>query len=381
MKLMLRCLLCCMIGLVPLGLFSQQNNLENAEWIRNNALSPEKYIIEKFLHYDIILLGENHLVKENLLFVQDLIPKLYQNGVYNIGMEFGASESQKELDELVNAAEYIEEKAREIMFTYNVAWGFQEYIDIYKAAWKLNRSLPPDARKFRILNLSYVFNWEKFNGERTVESMKLVFNKGTADKYRAEIIEKEIIDKKEKILALVGTPHAYTRYGSPYFKFNGDNFCDYDFGWLGNRLYNRHPIKVFNVILHQAFTQKENNNYFLISPAGGAIELLMKENANKPAGFDLLGTPIGELKDSSINSLCYENFTLGQYFDGYVFLKPLSELNGCSVIDDFVNEKNFEHALKNFPDPDWHEKITTIGDMKRFIRSNAERISLQYQKL
>ncbi|MHC1776013.1 MAG: ChaN family lipoprotein [Lentimicrobium sp.] len=369
------------LGLIPAILSAQQVNEEAAEWMKNHALSPDKYIIEKFQTHDVVLLGEHHVVKENLLFVQDLIPKLYQNGVYNLGMEFGASEFQKELDELINAAEYDEEKAKAIMFAYNVAWGFREYLDVYKSAWKLNRSLPYGTEKFRVLNLSYVFDWEKFSGERTPESMKMVFNKGTADKYRAEIIEQEIIAKNEKILVLVGTPHAYTRYGSPYFKYNGDNFCEYDFDWLGNRLYKKYPEKVFNIILHQAFTQKENNNYFLISPSGGAIELLMKENAGKPAGFDLTGTPVGKLPDNSINSMCYENFTLEQYFDGYIFLQPLRELEGCTVIDDFVNERNFEYALKNFPDPDWHEKITTLDALKRFIKSNSERISIQYQAL
>ncbi len=381
MKMKIKHLLLFVVGFVPAILSAQQIHDEALDWLRNKALSPDKYIIEKFHNHDVVLLGESHIVKENLLFVQDMIPLLYQNGIYNLGMEFGASEFQKELDDLVNSAEYNEEKARAIMFAYNVAWGFREYLDVYKAAWKLNHSVPAGARKFRILNLSYVFDWEKFNGERTPESMKLVFNKGTADKYRAEIIEKEIITKNEKILVLVGTPHAYTRYGSPYFKYNGDNFCDYDFDWLGNRLYKKYPEKVFNIILHQAFTQKENNNYFLVSPCEGAIERLMKENANKPAGFDLINTPVGKLPDNSMNSMCYEKFTLEQYFDGYIFLEPLRELEGCTVIDDFVNERNFEYALKNFPDPDWHEKITTLDDLKRFIKSNSERISIQYQGL
>jgi hypothetical protein len=381
MKLKFKHFLFHVFGLIPISMFSQQPNIEAVDWIRNNAMSPDKYIIEKFRNHDIVLLGETHIVKENLLFVQDLIPKLYQNGVFNLGMEFGASEFQKELDELVNAKEYDEGKAKAIMFAYNVAWGYREYLDVYRAAWKLNRSLPAGARRFRILNLSYVFDWGKFNGLRTPESMKLVFHKGTADKYRAEIIVKEIMNKDEKILVLVGTPHAYTRYGSPYFKYNGDNFCDYDFDWLGNRLYKKYPEKVFNIILHQAFTQKENNTYYLISPAGGAIERLMGENANKPAGFDLINTPAGKLPDNSTNSMCYENFTLEQFFDGYIFLEPLRALEGCTVMEDFVNEQNFEYALKNFPDPDWHDKIVTLDDMKQFIKSNADRIPIQYEKL
>jgi hypothetical protein len=369
-------------GIIPLALFSQETiNSESAEWIKNKGVSPDTYIIGKFRNYDVIFLGENHLVKENLVFVASLIPNLYQNGIYYIGMEFGASEVQQQLDELITAPEYNEAKARELMFTYNVAWGYQEYIDVYKAAWKFNKSLPEGARKFKILNLSYVFHWESFTGERTTESMKKVFNKGTVDQFRAEIIENEIIEKHGKILALVGTPHAYTRYGSPYFKFNGDNFCEFDRDWLGNRLYKKYPGKVFNIILHQAFTQKENGKYFLVSPANGAIELIMAKNGQKPVGFDLIDSPIGKFPDKSMNSLCYENFTLEQLFDGYIFLKPLHALEGCTVIDDFVNEQNFEYASTHFPDPDWHEKIKTLDDMKKFIQNNSDQVSIQYKNL
>jgi hypothetical protein len=296
-------------------------------------------------------------------------------------MEFGASEVQGKLDSLVNAETYSESLAREIMYTYNVTWGYQEYVDVYKAAWKLNRSLPKGSKKFRILNLSYVFNWDEFTGQRTIESMRAVFKKGTVDKYRAERIEDEVLRKGEKIVALVGTPHAYTKYGSPYFKYNGDDFCDYDHDWLGSRLYRKYPGRVFNILLHQAFTMQESGSYLLISPAQGAIERLMKVNGNKPAGFDLAGAPIGNLPDSSIHSMCYRNFTLGQLFDGYVFLEPLNQLEGCTVIDGFVNEGNIEHTLLFFPDPDWHKPVKSLEDVQRFIEDNARQISLDYKNL
>lgn len=338
-------------------------------YIRAKALKPAAYVVEKFQTHDVVFLGETHAIRENLLFVQSILPTLYKNGVYNLGMEFGAFEVQDKLNALIAAEEYDEAQAKEIMYAYNVTWAFQEYIDVYKAAWKLNRTLPKGAKKFRVLNLSYVFRWDQFDGRRTQESMRAVFNQGTADQFRAKIIEREVLDQGEKILALVGTPHAYTKYGSPYFKYNGDNFCDFDRDWLGNRLYKKYPERVFNILLHQAFTQKIGDAYVSVSPANGAIERLMAANDNQPAGFDLLHSPVGALPDNSLNAVCYHNFTLGQYFDGYIFLKPFHALEGCTVVKDFVNAGNIEHTLKNFPDPDWHEKVTNIEDVYRFIES------------
>jgi len=370
-----------LILMFHLSLTAQEVTPDMIDYIRKSAPDPQTYVIEKFRNYDVVFLGEHHMVKENLLFVQSMVPELYKNGIYNIGMEFGASEVQDKLDALVTSETYNEQLAREIMFTYNVTWGFQEYLDVYKAAWQLNRSLPEKARKFRIISLSYIFHWEKFTGTRNPESMSQVFPMGTVDKFRAEVIEKEVILKNEKILALVGTPHAYSRYGSAYYKYNGDNFYDFDHDWLGNRLFRKYPGKVFSIILHQAFNMKEGDRYFAVSPCEGAIEKLMALNDNKPAGFDLLRSPAGMLPDRSLNAMGYTGFTLEQLFDGYIFLEPLNKLEGCTVISDFVNETNIDRALKNFPDPDWHEKVNTLEDVRKFMFNNSDGIAGQYSKL
>jgi hypothetical protein len=70
------------------------------------------------------------------------------------------------------------------------------------------------------------------------------------------------------------------------------------------------------------------------------------------AGFDIRGTPFGQLRDSiSIYCRGYTNFTLAQFCDGYIFEKPLSEYEGVTPIPDFVNEKNLEQARAQSPNP------------------------------
>jgi hypothetical protein len=81
---------------IPLCLFSQTDVIDKSiQYLSNNKMSPQEYIASKFAAKDIILLSEEHRVKENLELVKSLIPILYKNGVYAIGMEFGASENQK----------------------------------------------------------------------------------------------------------------------------------------------------------------------------------------------------------------------------------------------------------------------------------------------
>src|SRR4249919_3417324 len=67
------------------------------DYLQKNGKAPDDYVIEKLKDHDVILLGESHALKDNLVFVGALIPKLYKAGVYNIGMEFGASEDQSRL--------------------------------------------------------------------------------------------------------------------------------------------------------------------------------------------------------------------------------------------------------------------------------------------
>ncbi len=356
-------------------LYAQENFEKLAGIIKTKSVSPEEYVIQKFKNNDVVLLGERHIVKQNLVFVQHLIPLLYKAGVHTIGMEFGAYENQQRMDSLTTAAGFSDKLAEKMMFDYNVTWAYREYVAVARAAWAFNQTLPKSAKPFRILNLSYIFDWEKFTGRRDGETMRAVFSKGTVDQFRADVIEHEVLAKKGKILALVGTPHAYTRYGSPYFLFNGDNFCGFDRQWLGNRLYENHPGKVFNILLHQSFIKKTGETYQSISPLDGLIEKLMQANSNKPAGFDLINSDIGRLEDTSINATCYPNFTIGQLFDGYIFLKPLNELEGCTVIEGFVNESNITHALKQFPDPDWHPRITSLQEMIGFINENSQRVT------
>jgi hypothetical protein len=86
----------------------------------------------------------------------------------------------------------------------------------------------------------------------------------------------------------------------------------------------------------------------LASPLNGKLEKLMKAIGNKPAGFDLINTPVDKLPDHSLYSEGHENFRLGQLFDAYIFLKPLKELKACTPIPGFINEKNLKILLISF---------------------------------
>lgn len=351
------------------------------DYLHTSGKEPSEYITEKFSHHDVVFLGEDHAIRENLVFVASLIPKLYAIGVRNIGMEFGASEDQIRLDSLVSADRYDEQTARDIMFDYNVGWAYREYTDLYREVWKFNTHLSPGSKFFRICNMSYRFDWRSFDGHRTRATMEKIFMKGPIDMYRTGILEKEILEKGEKILVLTGTPHAFTKYKSP--GFGGESKDAYQEADLGNRLYKKYPERTFSVILHQPFWCQDIKKPGILSPANGAIEQIMNMLDDKPLGFDLGATPPGMLPDTSSYASGYNDFHIGQLFDGYIFLKPIDKLSGCTIDTLFFKGKTWENVQRQIPDPDWHKSPQSFSEywvqIKNYVDMHA-RYNLSGQK-
>lgn len=359
--------------LLPACLFSQTDAIDRSiQYLSANKMSPQEYIVSKFATKDIVLLSEEHRIKENLELVKSLIPFLYKKGVYTIGMEFGASENQNTLDSLILAPEYNEDLARKLMFNYNSGWVFKEYTDLYKAAWSFNKTVPKSAKKFRILNLSYRYNWYSFSGSRTPEKMKKVFYNGNTEVYRFGIVEKEIMAKGVKVLILTGDIHAFTKYKFPVYDFLGEDFVRLENGYFGNLLYAKYPQKVYSILLHKPFMNLPDAKPELVSPANGAIEIIMQKLNYEPVGFDLTNTPLGKLRDDSYYSLGYKNFALEDFYDGYVFLKPIKKLLGCEIDTAFLTEKNWEQAKKNVADPDWRPIPKSLEEYWKQILEYAD---------
>ncbi len=324
----------------------QQIIQESVAYLKEHGKTPEEYILQLSKTYDSILLAEDHRIKQNLLFAQNLIPLLYSAGVYNFGMEFGASEDQEALDQLVTSDYYDEDMARKLMFHYNAGWALQEYMDLYKKAWELNQTFPKDSKKFRIVNLSYQYDWTEFNGRKSSENYAKIFKKGDTESYRANLLEREIMNKNEKIVILTGTIHAFTKYNYPIFDFLSPNFCRYEERFMGNLLYKKYPQKVCTILLHQVFYNKNDREFKHIAPANGMIEHIMNEMDYLPIGFDLHGTPLGKLKDESDHSTGYPNFQLEQLADGYIFLKPFHQLEGCTIDYEFLKDHDWNDVHK-----------------------------------
>lgn len=315
-------------------------------------MKPADYLVQQFNRHKIIMLGEEHRIKENIEFVIGLIPVLYSCGVQNLGMEFGCCELQEELDSLLSGHTYDDSKAREMMFTYNAAWPMKAYTDIYYAVWEFNQKLNHESPKFRIVNLSYQYDWTKFQGRRTIKNAEKIYTKGPIEQFRAAVVEREVIKRGGKILILTGTPHAFTRYAYTVYDNLEYGFCRYIRKDFGHLLYERYGDDVMTVLLHQPF--RKDGIEAAASPCRGALEKYFMERGGQAAAIDLNADELGDLMEDSDYSFGYTDFRLKNLADGYIFLKPLSQLHGSALDRRFIEKYPYRKVLEQFPDPDWH---------------------------
>ena len=136
-----------------------------AVWLDTEGQAPERYVVDLFSDHDVVFLGEQHRVKHDILLVRSLISPLYEAGLQVLATEFGRREDQARIDSLLAAPVWDEQQAREIVFLQSVFWGYQEYIDVYRSAWELNRKLPEGAPRFRILGMNDSPDWSLIRTE------------------------------------------------------------------------------------------------------------------------------------------------------------------------------------------------------------------------
>ncbi len=329
---------------------SLSENLQSAlsHYIASEGESPEDYLLEKFEDHNIVILGEYHRVKHDVIFVQGLIPRLYKAGIHNLGIEFGSYELQSEADSIVTAQEYDEEAVRSLVFRYKMYWCYVEYMDLYRAAWELNSSLDPDDPKFRIVGLGYRPNLTVLQDNMSPELWQSVWYRGEPDPFMAAVAIKEFVTPNEKALIYCGRNHSFTKFHQPVYDSKNKKLLGKNPQRLGNLLHDKVGEQSFTLLLHSPWESLASTKFTY--PVGGAIDRVMESLGNTPVGFDTHETPFGDLPGGESGyCLGYPDFTLATICDGYIFLKPIREFEGCTLYADIFNGENFEEAMTNHP--------------------------------
>lgn len=307
-------------------------------YLENNWKSPENYIIDKFDNYDYVFVGEYHRIKHDVELIKDLIPKLYEKGIYNLGFEFGNYQYQHLSDSLLNLTHFDRKLARKILFQSFPSWNYKEYIDIYQAAWEVNHlALAENKNKFRIIMLSADYDPCKEGG---------AWKDVDPDVFMGNVVLDEIVAKNEKALIYSGIHHAFTKYKFPIYDEQIDSLEGYGIR-MGNIVYEKVKDKSFTIYLHAAWPSAEDFDK-TVMPVEGIIDSLMKQYDNKRVGFDVIKSPFGKLTSSnSYYKYGQSNFSLDKFCDGYIYQKELKDYQSMTSEEDFFTENNLQE-LKDF---------------------------------
>jgi len=360
---------------VPLPKVDDSLARELRGYLSANYATPEEYIVGKFRDHDVVFVGEWHRIKHDVELIQTLIPLLYRNGVYTLCMEMARREDQALVDRLLTSKSYDEALAREITFRGFYAWGYQEYVDIYRAAWHLNRSLPAGARPFRVLALGDSPDWsvlKRPEDRDNPEIMTKVWRGGGEDAW-AKVILDEVVAKGEKTLVYSGIHHAFTEYQQPTVDEKAHRFIRFENQRMGNFVFRTIGKRAITIFLHSPWPPVQGYSGPFVYPVDGVIDAVLRtvDSARRRVGFDTHGTPFGSLPAATaVYGYGYDHLTLAQFCDGYVYQKAFSEYAGVTPIRDFINVGNLERAQQQSPNPDLRN--ATAEQLNRYIAADAD---------
>jgi hypothetical protein len=343
-----------------------------ASWLAE-AKSPEDYVLDTFRDHDIVFIGETHYVKQNLDFLQGLIPRLHAAGIYNLGFEFTTHKEQAKVDAILSAPVYDEAAVHDLFLDwYGVNWGFHEYADVYRTVWTLNRSLPRGARPFRIVALdalrrvtspSQIRPGEKPGDPRILNRILGGHFRDATNIYWNTVITTEFINKDEKALIYCGSGHSYTKFFRQRARDNGLA--------AGNLVFNNIGPRVFRIGMH-------NSEAPAVSVA--VEKAIAAASPTWPRiGFDVARSPVGAAVATGVQGYLYGHpehcgdFTVADILDGYIFLAPVSAFRPVRLIPGFVTPRNLAAAQSRLMVTRPNETPPTLEEIERKRREDFEK--------
>lgn len=319
-----------------------------AEWLRENGAPPVEYVKHLFAAHDVVFLGEQHRAKHDPLLVQSLLEPLYNNGVRVLAYEFARRREQALLDTLLTDARWDAALARRILFSQSVFWGYEEYMGVLEAAWRLHAALPAGSAPLRIVGMNDAPDWSQLRN-RADQGDPRVMSRVWAD----AILEQ--VRKGEKVLVYCGIHHAFTRYRQPivengrFLGFSAEPRC-------GNWVHEALGGRATTVFLHAPWNGREGYDAPMRHPADGTVDAVMEFLGPRPTGFHLTDGPSGAIpvKDA-VYANGHPDFTLADFCDGWIYTKPISRYEGVTPIPVWIHEGNLDQARAQHPNPDFRD--------------------------
>ena len=184
---------------------------------RGTELVPEDPVgamLKAFDTHDIVGFGESHASENEHRVIQALLrdPR-FPTKVNDVIVEFGNSRYQSVIDRYVAGEEISQDTLRMVWRNalFFMVWDRPIYEQVFRTVREINRTLPPD-RRVRVLLAEEPFDWAEIRSVEMFDSLDL-----RRDGYYADLIEREVLSRGRKALAIFGMLH-FLR--APYWSGN-----------------------------------------------------------------------------------------------------------------------------------------------------------------
>lgn len=348
-----------------------QDELE--AWLADHGKPPVEYVVGLFAHHDVVFLGEWHRIRHDLELVQSLLAPLHAAVVHTLATEFARREDQALIDSVTLGAARREDLARRINFKSNVYRGYQEYVDIFRAAWEVNRGRADGTPPFRMLALndSPDWSWITKPGDRDdPDVMRKVRRNGGEEHWARGILDE--VESGQKVLVYSGIHHAFTGYLQPIVM--DGRFVRFEETRAGNYVYRAIGKRAVTVFLHSPWWGGGGYDDNLVHPADGVLDAFMLNREGGPyaVGFSLDDSPFGALRiENAVYRHGYDDgFTPARFADGWIYTKPISEYAGMTAIPGWINDTNIDEARRQMPNPAF--RAASIARFNRAIARDAD---------
>jgi len=359
---------------IPTARVDRETQTELALFASSAGSAPDA-VVELLRTSDVVLIGETGYASQHVEFAADLIPILDSAGVHRLGYQYANTEDQALIDDLITASVFDEQLARTILFRHLSVLGFQEHVEVFRAAWEVNRRKISSEEPFRIIALSNRLNYEVITSQDDIEDpaiMKQVFASGIPDAVMAEIISSEFLDQRLKAVAYLQINHAFTGFQLPGFEEELKALGFEGIRRVGNALRADYGDRVVTAALHGPVQDTRSRTGFGY-PSGGIIDkavATLQDGAS--IGFRTADSPFAEVPIVSVTLTAGSDVdvTISDYADAYLVVAPIAKLTAVTPIPDFITVGNLEEAVRTFPGV--RPEDAAVEDMNEFIAGNAQ---------
>jgi hypothetical protein len=341
-------------------------------YLRQHGQPPDEYVFSRLRNNRVVFVGEMHRIRHDVLLVNELIPRLGDVGVYDLGSEFYCVEDQPTIDALLTAPIFSEPTAKELLrHGTGGTWPFREYLDLLRAAWQYNQQRPSGRPPLRVIGLIPRINYEKLN-EGTEDERAAERSKGeNYDRIMADALQREVLSRGRKALVHCGINHAHTRYVTRRIE-NGEA-VDSSRKRCGTLIHASHPDSVITVFLHAPWYTFADDEEVFYLPFRGAIDQAFAAYGS-PVGFDISGGPFANLTHEGAHyATGYPQFTAATIYDGYIITREIDDYEGVRIIDDWVDSPaTFDYLRRQLPNRRWAASLESPEEYLQGVGRDTE---------